>query len=65
MLDNLVYRGEERQFLVGEAAKAFSPGAGWLMYRGFASMADFNYAVDAIKACLAALKPFKRKREKG
>jgi len=63
-LENLVYKGEERQFLVGEAAKTFSPGARWVMYRGFASMTDFDYAVDAIKACLAALTPFKRKRER-
>jgi hypothetical protein len=34
-LENLVYKGEERQFLVGEAAKTFSPGARWVMYRGF------------------------------
>jgi hypothetical protein len=29
------------------------------MYRGFASIADYDYAVDAMKARLAALKPFK------
>jgi hypothetical protein len=58
-LENLVYNGEERQFLGGEAAKTFSPGAGWVMYRGFASIADYDYAVDAMKARLAALKPFK------
>jgi hypothetical protein len=27
------------------------------MYRGFASMADLDYAVDPMKACLATLKP--------
>jgi hypothetical protein len=63
-LENLVYKGEEMQFLVGEAAKTFSPGARWVMYRGFASMADLDYAVDAIKACLAALTPFKKETGK-
>jgi hypothetical protein len=29
------------------------------MFRGFASMADLDYAVDAMKARLSALKPFK------
>ena len=48
-----------RRFLVGEAAKAFSPGARWVMYRGFASIADLDYAVDAMKARLSVLKPFK------
>ena len=64
VLENLVYRGKKRQFLVEEAAKTFSPGSRWVMYRGFTSMVGLDYVVEAIKACLAALTPFKRKRER-
>jgi hypothetical protein len=34
------------------------------MFRGFASMAYLDYAVDTIKACLAALTPFKKETGK-
>lgn len=62
--NNIAYRSESRSFLLGEAARLHSPAPRWFMYRGFASQDDFDFAVDAIKASVATLTPFKRKHER-
>jgi len=61
---NIEYQSSERNFLLGEAARLHSPAPRWFMYRGFASREDFDFAVDAIKASIAILTPFKRKHER-
>ena len=61
--NNIVYESETRRFLLAEAARLYSPNPQWFMYRGFATRNDFDFAVDAIKASVAALTPFKRKHE--
>jgi hypothetical protein len=74
IMSNLIYEGEERSFLLGDAALMHSPTPRWFMYRGFV-VPDMGrsavphddrveYAIDAIKLCIGALTPFKRKREK-
>ena len=62
-LSNLAYYSADRSFLLGDGAQTHSPAPRWFMYRGFASQEDLDYAVDAIKASIAALTPFERKRE--
>jgi len=62
-VNNIAYESATRTFLLGDAARLHSPNPRWFMYRGFAARQDFDYAVDAIKACVAALTPFKRKHE--
>jgi len=61
--NNIAYESEDRRFLLGEAARLHSPSPRWFMYRGFATKQDFDYAVDTMKATIAALTPFKRKHE--
>lgn len=61
---NLMYVGEGRSFLLGEGAQSYSPTPRWFMYRGFAAPNDIEYVIDAVKACVAAFTPFRRKRER-
>jgi hypothetical protein len=62
-VNNIAYESTTRSFLLGEAARLYSPMPRWFMERGFATKLDFDYTVDAMKACIAALTPFKRKHE--
>jgi hypothetical protein len=64
IVSNIAYEGGERSFLLGESAQSYSATPRWFMYRGFAAPDDVGYAVDAVKACVAAITPFKRKRER-
>jgi hypothetical protein len=61
--NNIAYESAARRFLLGDTARLHSPNPRWFMYRGFATRQDFEIAVDAVKASVAALTPFKRKRE--
>jgi hypothetical protein len=61
--NNIAYESSTHSFLLAEAARLHSPNPQWFMYRGFATKRDFDFAVDAIKASVAALTPFKRKHE--
>ncbi len=64
IVSNMAYEGRGRSFLLGEGAQSYSPTPRWFMYRGFAAPNDVKYAVDVVKACVAAFTPFKRKRER-
>lgn len=64
IISNMAYEGADRSFLLGESAQSYSATPRWFMYRGFAAPNDIQYAIDAVKACVASITPFKRKRER-